>query len=63
LTWSSGDSAVSGGRIFVPGHSTFSVNRRWRFRGSDILRKVFQSLARQCMAAGLVIATDLLDLL
>jgi len=38
----------------VPDHSTFSVNRHGRFRDSDILRKVFEKVVRQCMAAGLV---------
>ncbi len=38
----------------VPDHSTFSVNRHGRFRDSDILRQVFESVVRQCMAAGLV---------
>ncbi len=38
----------------VPDHSTFSVNRHGRFRDSDILRKVFESVVRQCVAAGLV---------
>ncbi len=38
----------------VPDHSSFSVNRHGRFRDSDILRKVFESIVRQCMAAGLV---------
>jgi IS5 family transposase len=38
----------------VPDHSTFSVNRHGRFRDSDILRQVFESIVRQCMAAGLV---------
>lgn len=38
----------------VPDHSTFSVNRQGRFRDSDILRKVFESVVRGCMAAGLV---------
>ncbi len=38
----------------VPDHSTFSVNRHGRFRESDILRKVFESVVRQCMDAGLV---------
>ena len=31
-----------------------SVNRHGRFRDSDILRKVFETVVRQCMAAGLV---------
>ena len=32
----------------VPDHSTFSVNRHGRFRDSDILRSVFESVARRC---------------
>ncbi len=38
----------------VPDHSTFSVNRHGRFRESDVLRRVFESVVRQCMDAGLV---------
>ena len=38
----------------VPNHSTFSVNRHGRFRDSDIFRKVFERVVRQCMDAGLV---------
>jgi transposase len=38
----------------VPDHSTFSVNRHGRFRDSDVLRQVFESVVRGCMAAGLV---------
>lgn len=38
----------------VPDHSTFSVNRHGRFRDSDVLRRVFESVVRGCMAAGLV---------
>ena len=38
----------------VPSHSTFSVNRHGRFRESDVFRKVFESIVRQCMEAGLV---------
>jgi transposase len=38
----------------VPHHSTFSVNRHGRFRDSDVLRKVFESIVRRCMATGLV---------
>ncbi len=38
----------------VPDHSTFSVNRHGRFRASDILRRVFESVVRGCMDAGLV---------
>ncbi len=38
----------------VPHHSTFSVNRLGRFRESDLLRKVFEQVVCDCMAAGLV---------
>ena len=38
----------------VPDHSTFSVNRHGRFRDSDVLRRVFETVVRRCMAAGLV---------
>jgi transposase len=38
----------------IPNHSTFSVNRHGRFRESDVLRRVFESIVRQCLAAGLV---------
>lgn len=38
----------------VLNHSTFSVNRHGRFRDSDVLRKVFEGIVRQCMEAGLV---------
>ena len=38
----------------VPEHSTFSVNRHGRFRDSDILRQLFEAVARACMDAGLV---------
>ncbi len=38
----------------VPDHSTFSVNRHGRFRDSDILRQVFESVVRGCMTTGLV---------
>ncbi len=38
----------------VPDHSTFSVNRHGRFRDSDILRQVFESVVRGCMSVGLV---------
>ena len=38
----------------IPDHSTFSVNRHGRFRDSDILRHVFESVVRACMDAGLV---------
>ena len=38
----------------VPDHSTFSKNRHGRFRDSDLLRKVFETTVRRCMAEGLV---------
>lgn len=38
----------------VPGHSTFSKNRHGRFRDSDLLRHVFETVVRRCMAEGLV---------
>ena len=38
----------------VPDHSTFSVNRHGRFRDSDLLRRVFESVVQVCMGSGLV---------
>jgi transposase len=38
----------------VPDHSTFSKNRHGRFRDSDLLRKVFETVVRRCMVEGLV---------
>lgn len=38
----------------VPDHSTFSVNRNGRFRDSNILRHVFETVVRRCMVEGLV---------
>jgi hypothetical protein len=38
----------------VPDLSTFSVNRHGRFRDSDILRHVFESVVRACMDSGLI---------
>jgi len=38
----------------VPDHSTFSKNRHGRFRDSDLLRYVFETVVRRCMAEGLV---------
>ena len=38
----------------VPDHSTFSKNRHGRFRESDLLREVFETVVRRCMAEGLV---------
>ncbi|MFD1561182.1 transposase [Paraburkholderia silviterrae] len=38
----------------VPDHSTFSKNRHGRFRDSDMLRHVFESVLRRCMSEGFV---------
>jgi transposase len=38
----------------VPDHSTFSKNRHGRFRDSDLLRQVFESVVVRCMEEGLV---------
>lgn len=38
----------------VPDHSTFSKNRHGRFRQSDALRFVFESVLKRCMGEGLV---------
>ena len=38
----------------VPDHSTFSKNRHGRFRESDLLRRVFETVLQRCMGEGLV---------
>ena len=38
----------------VPDHSTFSKNRHGRFRESDVLRTLFESVVQRCMTEGLV---------
>jgi transposase len=38
----------------VPDHSTFSKNRHGRFCDSDLLRELFETTVRRCMAEGLV---------
>jgi len=38
----------------VPDHSTFSKNRHGRFRGSDLLRQLFEAILRRCIGEGLV---------
>src|SRR6202046_3507558 len=38
----------------VPDHSTFSKNRHGRFRGSDLLRKLFETVVACCMKEGIV---------
>ena len=38
----------------VPNHSTISQNRRRRFNGKDIFRKLFEKVVQQCIENGLV---------
>lgn len=38
----------------VPDHSTFSKTRHGRFRESDLLRALFETVLRRCMVEGLV---------
>ncbi len=38
----------------VPDHSTFSKNRHGRFRESDLLRKLFETVVGRCMKEGIV---------
>jgi transposase len=38
----------------VPDHSTFSKNRHGRFRESDLLRRLFETVVRRCIGEGLV---------
>src|SRR5215218_9140393 len=38
----------------VPDHSTFSKNRHGRFRESDLLRRLFETVLRRCIYEGLV---------
>src|SRR5437899_7677452 len=38
----------------VPDHSTFSQNRHGRFRESDLLRKLFETVVARCMKEGIV---------
>jgi len=38
----------------VPDHSTFSKNRHGRFRESNVLRHLFETVVARCMAEGLV---------
>jgi transposase len=38
----------------VPDHSTFSKNRHGRFRESDLLRRVFETVLRRCIREDLV---------
>ena len=42
----------------VPDHSTFSKARHGRFRDADVLRQVFETVVRRCMAEGLVGGED-----
>lgn len=38
----------------VPDHSSFSKNRHGRFRQSDILRHMFETVVERCLSQGLV---------
>jgi transposase len=38
----------------IPDHSTFSKNRHGRFRESDLLRRVFETVLQRCIHEGLV---------
>ena len=38
----------------VPDHSTFSKNRHGRFRDSDLLRRLFETVLTRCIAEGFV---------
>src|SRR5207245_4313654 len=38
----------------VPDHSTFSKNRHGRFRASDLLRRMFETVLQRCIQEGLV---------
>ena len=38
----------------VPDHSTFSKNRHGRFRDSDLLRRLFETVLARCIVEGLV---------
>jgi len=38
----------------VPDHSTFSKNRHGRFRDSDLLRRLFETVLQRCIDEGLV---------
>jgi transposase len=38
----------------VPDHSTISQNRRRRFNGKDVFRRLFENILRQCIEKGLV---------
>ena len=42
----------------MPDHSTFSKNRHGRFRDSDLLREVFETIVRRCIAERLVGGSD-----
>jgi transposase len=43
----------------VPDHSTFSKNRHGRFRDTDLLREVFETTVRRCMAEASSVARAL----
>ena len=51
-TWTTGGSAGLASKGDVPDHSTFSKNRHGRFRDCDLLRELFETVVRRCMAEG-----------
>jgi predicted metalloprotease len=53
-TWPIAGSAAWGLMARFLNHSTFSLNRHGRFRQSNLLRHVFETVMRRCMAEGLV---------
>ena len=42
----------------VPDHPTFSKNRHGRFRESDALRHLFESVVQRCMKEGIVVGGE-----
>ena len=52
--WPIGGFAQLGIEDRIPDHSVFSRARHERFRQSDALRRIFESVVAKCIAAGLV---------
>ena len=52
--WRIDGSAGWGSMARCPDHSTFSKNRHGRFRESDLLRRVFETVLQRCIREGLV---------
>lgn len=45
----------------MPDHSTFSNNRHGRVRGSDLVRRLFDTVLARCITEGLVGGDRVLD--